>query len=216
MSLIVSGPAWGLLMLLFRRCRVLWPSVETGPSCSSVRTALFCITAPWWWDLKFPIEDGAKGPADASKGNARKPPGSRPLIRHRYLLQHPNPPGVWLSPFSVRWHIPFKSPLGIKCTLQLQQSHYPHHCRVSPAPLKCVTVQIRGKPPSLGSCWAPPSPSHFGRGHQGWAQLREQSPAKCQRQGRERCCEVGAASTKLSVIFTSPTCISRQKTFTVT
>lgn len=164
--------------------------------------------------LKISHWGWGQGASRCFQGKCKEAPRQQTLDKTQ--VSSPAPTGFWLSHCGVRLHIPFNSSLGIKCTLQLQQSCYPHHCRVSPAPLKCVTVQIRGKPPSLGSCWAPPSPSHFGRGHQGWAQLREQSPAKCQRQGTERCCEVGAAGTKLSMIFTSTKGISRQKTFTVT
>lgn len=87
----------------------------------------------------------AEGPPDVPKENAGKPAGSRSLIRHRLFLQHNlhlNPNGVWLKPCGVRSYIPFKSPLFIKYTLQLQRSRYPHFHRISPpTQLKCGAVQ---------------------------------------------------------------------------
>lgn len=97
----------------------------------------------------MPLRMRAEGPPDASKENARKPPGSRSLIRHRLFLQqnlHLNPNGVWLNPCSRRLYIPFKSPLIRKYTLQLQHSRYPRFHQVSPpTQLKCGTVQLPGK-----------------------------------------------------------------------
>lgn len=61
----------------------------------------------------------AEGPPGASKEAAKKPPGSRSLIRHCPFLQqnlHPNPDGVWLIPCSVRLCTAFKSPLLEKHT----------------------------------------------------------------------------------------------------
>lgn len=114
----------------------------------------------------------AKGPPDASKENARKPPGSRSLIRHHLFLQqnlHLNPNGGWLNPCGMRLYIPFKSPLFIKYTLQLQYSRYPHFHQVSPpTQLKCGTAQFLGKSLFLRShlvaAGAVPICSHGGLG----------------------------------------------------
>lgn len=97
----------------------------------------------------MPLRTIAEGQPDASKENARKPPGSRSLIRHRLFLQqnlHLNPNGVWLNPCGMRLYIASKSPLFIKYTLQLRYSRYPHFCQVSPPmQLECGTVQLPGK-----------------------------------------------------------------------
>lgn len=185
-------------------CAILLLGQDSLISCYCTVMVGFKISH-WGW---------GQGATRCFQGKFKKAP--RQQIPDKTQASSPAPTGVWLSPCSVRLHIPFKSPPGTKCTLQLQQSRYPHCCWVSPVPLKCVTVRFRGKLTSLGSCWAPPSPSRFGRGHRGWAQLQEQTPAKCQRQGTERCCEVGAATGRLGVMFTSTKCISRRKTFTVT
>lgn len=77
---------------------------------------------------KLMLQMRAGEPPGASKENARKPPGSRSLIRHLPFLQqnlHLNPNGVWLNPCSVRLCMAFKSPLLIKHTLQLQDPRYP-------------------------------------------------------------------------------------------
>ena len=99
----------------------------------------------------------AEGPPDVSKENARKPTGSRSLIRHRLFLQqnlHLNPDGVWLNPCSVRLYFPFESPLFIKYILQLQYSRYPHFHRVSPpARLRCGRVQVRASHSSWVLVW---------------------------------------------------------------
>lgn len=90
----------------------------------------------------------AEGPPGVPKEDASKPPGSRSLKRHGLFLQqdlHLNPNGVWLKPCGMRLYIPFKSPLFIKYTLQLQYSRYPHFHQISPpTQLKCGAMQWVG------------------------------------------------------------------------